>query len=254
MFYGYGFICLLIDGSGLLDVVVIVVVTSEVVEVEDIIGGVEARKIILKKLLDGPKSGVELRHALAVAFNRPVTEISDAMLYFNLQALENAGLIRRNRGRDNWKAKFAEIVPEKIQLVRKYFGISVPIVCIGGLDDPQHVRGMRRVLRSDNNLVPSKYIFVISSNFKRKIAGVPEDVVFEEFEEHILEEDFEEVYRKIRGIIEKEVATHEVILDLTCGSRVCILSLFKIAWEFGLRCFYVQRLGENEKRVIWIKS
>ena len=234
--------------------VIIVVVTSEVVEVEDIIGGVEARRIILKKLLDGPKSGVELRHALATAFNRSVTEISDAMLYFNLQALESAGLIRRSRGRNNWKAKFAEIVPEKIQLVRKYFGITVPIVCMGGLDNPEHMRGMRRVFKNDTNLTPAKYIFIISNNFKRKIAGIPEDTVFEEIEENVLEEDFEEVYRRIRFIVEKEITTHEVVLDLTCGSRVCVLSLFKIAWEFGLRCFYVQNLGENERRIIWIKD
>ena len=234
--------------------VILVVVTSEVVEVEDVIGGVEARRIILKKLLDGPKSGVELRHALATALNRSVTEISDAMLYFNLQALEGAGLIRRSRGRNNWKAKFAEIVPEKIQLVRKYFGITVPIVCMGGLDDPEHVRGVRRVFRNDTNLTPLKYIFVISNNFKRKIAGIPKDTVFEEFEENILEEDFEEVYRKIRSIVEREITNYEVVLDLTCGSRVCVLSLFKIAWEFGLRCFYVQRWGENERRVIWIKD
>ncbi|MHA1830738.1 MAG: hypothetical protein ACTSWR_04325, partial [Candidatus Helarchaeota archaeon] len=82
-------------------------------EIEQVIKGVQARKVILQTLLEGvPKKGSDLRRALADAFDRRINGVSDALIYFNLQALENAGYIHSYR---EWKDKYAKLNPEWIQ-------------------------------------------------------------------------------------------------------------------------------------------
>lgn len=227
------------------------VVISDVSEIDEVIDGVEARRVILEMLLNGPKSGVELRHGLAVRFNKTVTEISDAVLYTNLQVLESVGLIRRCRSLDNWKTKLAEIVPEKIQIVRKYFEVSVPVVCVGGLEDPEHLIDVRTVL--ERELKPSKYIYLVREDLKNRFSGVSEKITFEVFKQDVWEEGFEELYSRVKRIVEQEIADFEVVFDMTNGSRVCILALSKLSWEYNLRCFYIQKKG-GSGRFIWIKK
>ncbi|MHA1595985.1 MAG: helix-turn-helix domain-containing protein [Candidatus Baldrarchaeia archaeon] len=222
---------------------------AKLVEIERMVGDVESRKIILRALLDGPKSGVELRLALARAFNKSVDEISDAMVYFNLQVLEKAGIIKRWRGHEDWKVKYAEIVPEKIQQIRRFFGIKVPVMCFAGLSDPLYIRYLRKIFREHMDVALECYKFFAPAGMRGRIVGIPEGVEVYYFDENLT---FEELYERIRGLTEKFIREYEIMFDLSEGPRELAIIFCRLALEFDLKAFYVEKLDEESGRIIWI--
>jgi len=220
---------------------------SGVEVIENAIGGVEARRIILRELLEGAKTGLELRFALARSFGVTMEEISDARLYFNLQQLEEAGIIVRKR---DWRSKYAEILPHKIQAVRSYLGIKAPAMYIGGIsENTEFIRTIKWILSERSRVQPSKYIFLTKESIKRKISGITGEIELMSLPDRIITSSFDGVYEAVKEIVDKHIRENEIILDLTEGEKFCSLALYALAREYGLKCFYVM---DNE-RIIWIK-
>ena len=220
----------------------------EKISVEKIISGVDARKIILNCLLDGPKTGSEIRWALADSFDRRIDGVSDTLLYFNLQHLENNEIITRTK---EWKLKYSEILPDKIQSIRKFFHKIVPITIVGGIEEePNVIRSLRNRLRIEKSITPpEKYIFLGPEQLRRKVAGFFPDVKLIYVKPDTFFRNPKELYELVKTeILDPEIKKNEVIMDVTSGSRICSLALLNLAYEYGLRCIY---LDENEK-LIWI--
>ncbi|MFX1450853.1 MAG: hypothetical protein ACFFCM_08425 [Promethearchaeota archaeon] len=219
----------------------------EPLDIEKIIAGVEARRIILNCLLDGRKTGSEIRWALADSFDRRIDGVSDTLLYFNLQHLENAEIITRTK---EWKLKYSEIYPNKIQSIRRFFHKIVPITVLGGIDeDITVIRSLRSRLRVEKSMTPpEKYFFIGPEALRRKIAGLFPDVKLLYAKESTYKNPGElRDFIKLE-ILDPEIMNNEVIIDVSSGSRVCSLALLSLAYEYGLRCIY---LDENEK-LTWL--
>lgn len=219
--------------------------------VERAIGGVEARRIILKELLEGPKTGYELRDALAKELGVNVDDISDAKLYFNLQALENSGLINRYR---EWKSKYAEIVPTMVQAVRRYLNVRAPILCLCSLDsEPLLVREVGRRLREQTGIDPDSYVFIAESEMRTRVGGKPDNAEIIWIPEYAMH-DFKRIYEVAKSIVEREIGRKEVILDVTDGTRISAVALQQLAWEYGLRLFYLKGKKDEARKVVWIRE
>ncbi len=231
---------------------------SEIMDLDKIISGVDARRIILQTLLEGPKTGRELRWALADGFDRRIDGVSDALLYFNLQYLENYKVISRKK---EWKSKFARITPEFMQIVRRYFHINPPILIISALDnDSTHVRAVRSKFRIEtkNIPLPQRYFFVVDKYLKNRVSPLFEGVSFKYIEHEKFHYDVNYIYEYVKNeIIEQGqesktskilIEEYEPIIDVTCGSKSVALALHKIAHVFNLRCFYI----DHEEKLVWI--
>lgn len=231
---------------------------SEIINLEKIISGVDARRIILQTLLEGPKTGRELRWALADGFDRRIDGVSDALLYFNLQYLENYKVISRQK---EWKSKFARIRPQFMQIVRRYFHINPPILIISALDnDSTHVRAVRSKFRIEtkNIPLPQRYFFIVDKHLKNRVSPLFEGVTFKYLEHEKFHYDVNFIYEFVKNeIIEQGhesksskilIEEYEPIVDVTCGSKSVALGLQKIAHVFNLRCFYL----DHEEKIVWI--
>lgn len=219
--------------------------------VERAIGGVEARRIILKELLEGPKTGYELRDALAKELGVSVDNISDAKLYFNLQALENSGLINRYR---EWKSKYAEIIPSMVQAVRRYLNVSAPVLCLSSLDsEPLLVREVGRRLREQSGIDPDLYVFIAENEMRTRVGGKPDNAEIIWVPEYAMY-DFKRMYEVTKNIVEREIGRKEIIMDVTDGTRISAVALQQLAWEYGLRVFYLKGKKDDARKVVWIRE
>ena len=217
--------------------------------IKKIIGGVQAREVILENLLDGSRTGTELRWALADSFDRRIDGVSDALLYFNLQHLEMNGLINRY-----WESrtKRCSIKLDKIQSLRNYFKKIAPITCISGLyDDPAEIRTFRQYFKlkpvSD---MPQRFYYFAPESLRRKIAGKMTDETIVFLQDEDFHKDFHANYQKIRKILISVIENYEVIFNQTSGSKFFSLAAMQLAYEFGLRCFYI----DNDRSIVWIKK
>lgn len=219
----------------------------EKLSVEKIISGVEARKIILSCLLEGPKTGSEIRWALADSFDRRIDGVSDTLLYFNLQYLENAEIICRTK---EWKLKRSEILPDKIQSIRRFFHKIVPITILGSIDeDPAVIRTLRNRLRIEKSLTPpERFFFLAPEKLRRKLAGLVPDVKVIFVNDYTYKNPIELRNFIKTETLDTEIKTNEVIIDVSSGSRILSISLLTLAYDYGLRCIFVD---ENEK-LTWI--
>ncbi len=226
--------------------------SDAVVVVARAVGGVEARLVILQELLSGPKTGIELRYALAREFGVSPKSISDAKLYFNLQALENSGVIMRYR---DWKTKYAEINPRMLQAVRRYLNVVVPVSCLAALDsEPFLMREIGWRLREQEGISPSKYVFIAESKMKGKIGGRTEEAEVVWVDEEDLH-DYEKVYKVAEEVlVERLLYKSEPIIDVTDGTRVTVAALQQLAWEYGLRIFYLKGKPYDKRKIVWIKK
>ena len=214
----------------------------EKIDLNKIIGGVLARRVILETLLEGPKTGSELRWALADSFDRRIDGVSDALLYFNLQHLENMGLISRKK---EWKAKYASIIASKMQFIRNYFHISAPIIILSGIeDDPNTIRELRMEIRRRKDIKPEKYIFYAPGKLNRRIAGLLEGVKVEYIDNDTFHYKLKELENVIKECIDKEIMANEIIINVNSGSRICSLIFLKLAMQYRLRCFYINKNKE----------
>ncbi|MHA1379070.1 MAG: hypothetical protein ACTSRG_11870 [Candidatus Helarchaeota archaeon] len=219
----------------------------ERIDIEKIISGVDARKVILTCLLDGPKTGSEIRWALADSFDRRIDGVSDTLLYFNLQHLENCNIISRKK---EWKLKYSTIHPDKIQSIRRFFHKIVPITVLGAIgDDVTVIRKLRNRLRVEKSMTtPEKYLFIGPEPLKRKVAGILPDVNIIYILENVLKDPLKLKNFIKSEVLDPEIMLNEVVIDISSGSKISSLILLSIAYEYGLRCIY---LDENEK-LFWI--
>jgi len=232
-------------------VIVVSSLSDAVTVVARAVGGVEARLIILRELLEGPKTGIELRYALAKRLGVSPRSISDAKLYFNLQALENSGLIVRYR---DWKTKYAEINPKMLQAVRRYLNASTSISCLAALDsEPLLMREIGWRLKEQEGISLSKYVFIAENKMKGKIGGRAEEAEVVWVDDEVLY-DYEKIYRIAEDALKKLIFKYEPIIDVTDGTRVTVAALQQLAWEYGLRVFYLKGKPYDKRRVIWIKN
>jgi hypothetical protein len=249
---------------------------DSVAEIDKIIAGVQPRKIILRTLLlFGPQTGPELRWGISKfnevgedlfrnqaywvlkdSFDRRINGVSDALLYFNLKHLEIAGLITRERSEIEYKSKVAQINPRKIQQIRAYFRDIVPLACVTGFDDDddkwllgRFYQKMSRTMLLYNQGIDSGMNFTfLPDRLKNKIsAGIPRNQL-QEIPRN--EMDYFAIYRNLQRKIEDLLRSHEVIINVSFGSRFFTIALTPLAFEYHLKIFYL----DPHENVVWIKD
>jgi hypothetical protein len=246
-------------------------------EIDKIIAGVLPRRVILRTLiLFGPQTGPELRWGIHMyneigedlflrdqaywtlkdSFDRRINGVSDALLYFNLKHLEITGLIIRERSEIEYKSKVARINPRKIQQIRQYFRDIVPFSCITCFDlddDKWRLTRLYQKLRLTrlfyNQHVDEGMCFTfVPEGLKSKISGgIPKHQILEIPKKSM---NFRETYRILRKKIEELLGTHEVIINVTSGSRFSTIALTQLAFEYHLKVFYL----DPQEDIIWISS
>lgn len=245
-------------------------------EIDKIIAGVLPRKVILRTLLHfGPKTGPELRWGISKynevgdelfrnqmywvlmdSFDRRINGVSDALLYFNLKHLEISGLIIRERSEVEYKSKIARINPHKIQQIRAYFRDIVPLACISGFDFEddkwlltRFYQKIRRTRLLYNQSIEDDANFTyLPEGLKSKIsAGIPRNQIDEI---PMKDMNYSSIYKFINKKIQKLLQTHEVIINVTFGSRFFTIALTQLAFEYHLKIFYL----DPQENLIWIKD
>ena len=249
---------------------------DSVAEIDKIIAGVLPRRVILRTLLlFGPKTGPELRWGiykynevgedlfrnqmywvLKDSFDRRINGVSDALLYFNLKHLEIAKLIIRERSEVEYKSKVARINPYKIQQIRAYFRDIVPLACITGFDFDddkwlltRFYQKLRRTRLLFNQGIDEGMNFTfLPEGLKSKIsAGIPRNQFYEIPKKDM---NYSTIYNYLRKRIQKMLQSHEVIINVTFGSRFFTIALTQLAFEYHLKIFYF----DPQENVVWIKD
>jgi len=217
-------------------------------KVKRVIGGVEARKIILRQLLDGPQTGLVLRAAIARWVSKPVDEVSDAMLYFNLQHLENNGLIERFR---DGKEKAARLISHEIQSVRRVLGVEAPVAYLGAIgDDPGVLHAVPKRIRAETAFRPEKYHYFVEEATRRRLSGLTPERILHEVPSDIFYNDLGKMYELVFTLSQELIREHAILIDVTGGGKVCALALYQSAIEFDLPCIFVTELGT----VTWMRG
>ncbi|TFF86082.1 MAG: hypothetical protein EU551_02590 [Promethearchaeota archaeon] len=217
-------------------------------DIEQVIKGVQARKVILQTLLEGePRKGSDLRLALADAFDRRIDGVSDALIYFNLQYLENAGYIYSYR---EWKDKYAQLNPEWVQPLRNYFRVVAPVACVGFIgEDPRVHLQLRMKFKLAKGVKPEKFLFFTSTKMRGKISGFFDNVQVEFIKEENIY-DFKYLIKRMDKEIKKLITKYEVIVEVGHGTRFCSLALHQTALEYSLKSFYLT----EDDRIFWINE
>lgn len=211
--------------------------------VKRVVGGVGARKTILRQLLDGAQTGLVLRSAIARGVSKPVDEVSDAMLYFNLQHLENHGLIERVR---YGKEKAARLLPCFVQSVRRFLEVETPIAYLGAVsDEPRVLTVIPRRLRAETPYRPVKFHYFIEDRLRHRLSGVTPDQEFHEVPSSIYNSELEQMYSLAVNLGEQLIQEYAILVDVTGASRVCALALYRLAIEFDLSCVFITELGPS---------
>ena len=247
-----------------------------VAEIDKIIAGVLPRRVILRSLLlfeslTGPELrwgiqryseiGEELFRDQAYwqlkdSFDRRINGVSDALLYFNLKHLEISGLIIRERSEEEYKSKIARINPRKIQQIRQYFRDIVPLACITGFseeDDKWHLTRLYQKLRLtklfyNQTIEEGKCFTVVPEGLKSKISGgIPKEQIIEISHKNM---NYFDITKYLRGKIEDLLQTHEIIINVTTGSRFFWIALTQLAFEYDLKMFYL----DAQENIVWLKD
>ncbi|MHA1264132.1 MAG: hypothetical protein ACTSRS_02755 [Candidatus Helarchaeota archaeon] len=250
--------------------------SDHIAEIDKIIAGVMPRRVILRTLLlFGPKTGPELRWGISKfneigedlfrnqaywvlkdSFDRRIDGVSDALLYFNLKHLEISGLIIRERSETEYKSKVARINPRKIQQIRAYFRDIVPLACITGFDTDDDTWLLRRfyqkmsrtTLLNNQGIEEGMNFTFLPVSLKSKIsAGIPRNLLIEIHSSNLT---YSHIYQILRQKIETLLQTHEVLINVTFGSRFFTVALTQLAFEYHLKIFYL----DPQENLIWIKE
>lgn len=239
-------------------------------EIDKIIAGVLPRRVILRTLLlQGPKTGRELRIEMGEelfrnqaywnlkdSFDRRINGVSDALLYFNLKQLEISGLIIRERSEEEYKSKIARINPRKIQQIRQYFRDIVPFACITGFseeDDKWNLTRLYQKLRltklfNNQTIEEGKFFTVVPQGLKGKISGgIPKEQILEISSKNM---NYFTIAQYLREKIEDLLHSHEVIVNVTTGSRFFTIALTQLAFEYDLKMFYL----DPSENIVWLRE
>lgn len=206
--------------------------------IERAVGGVEARKYILERLIRGEASGIELKDYL----EGKIGHISDTQVYYNIGRLVDAGIVRVKR---RWREKVFEISPQWIQDVRMYLGLEVPLAYIGGFESeiPFRLKGrLRSFLGKDVDW----FILLVKESMRDRVRLYGAESVY--VDDSIWDGSVVGVAEPLRAIIEEKIKKYDLIVDVTHGTDVTKLALLQLAWEYNLKCIRYEK-----GRFIWLK-
>jgi len=167
---------------------------------------------------------------------------------WHLARLVEAGFLRRTKRRGYYKLN-----EKKIQVLRNYFGEIVPICLIGGLGQLDLFSDVLIAMRQ-LSVIPIKYILISSPEIKEAFKDFNKgefQTVSTEFIEldyqSILRENYPEVYKCTEKAIKKEIKEHEIICELTGGTKTVSLALMDLSTKYHLkRCYY------SGRKIIWL--
>lgn len=201
--------------------------------------GIEGRKKeIIKKLLTKEKA--------SISYLASVLKMPRSSLNHHLFMLEKIGAIRRYReGRE----VINRVNPKLVQKFRNEFSIEKPKLLIGGYtydpakQDEKTFEVLQRaieILKKEKGIEIKKSIAFATPLAAEKI----KETNYKEGDE-VIKFDFE-VYQErpdiiesnLREIIEKNISSYEILIDLTPLTKIFSIVSLSLAKEYGLKPFY----------------
>ncbi len=207
--------------------------------IERVIGGVEARRWILRRLLQGGASGIEIKEDM----EKELGPMSDTVVYYNLNKLVEEKLVRVSR---RWREKIYELEPKWIPAIRRYFGIKAPIAYIGGFESeiPFSMRGrLRSFLGNDI----AWFILIVSESMRGRVRLYGAECIY--IDDGIWDGSVIEVMPKLKNAIEEKLYSFDLVVDITHGSEPTKIALLQLAYEYSLPCFRYEK-----GHYVWIKK
>ncbi|MHA1917300.1 MAG: hypothetical protein ACTSUV_03185 [Candidatus Ranarchaeia archaeon] len=215
-------------------------------EVVDLIGGVEVREFLLKKLLEGPTSGIKLRESIAEFKKIAPHLITDTLIYYNLGILRKAGYINSVR---YWRHKVFQLEPKKISNVRRHFDISPTLAYIGAIESEEITPvSIGRYMRETIGVDPRIFFMVVKEETRGK--WKPPGSEYIHITEQVWNGEFNKLTKTLKKIIDKNILNKTFIVDVGGGSRVCSLALFKLAIDYGFSCINTFKLSKPSSWLI----
>ncbi|MGQ4833457.1 MAG: winged helix-turn-helix domain-containing protein [Candidatus Asgardarchaeia archaeon] len=207
--------------------------------IERVVGGVEARKLILRRLLKGGASGIELKEDI----EKSLGAISDTVVYYNLNRLVEEKLVRVSR---RWREKIYELEPKWIPAIRKFFGIKAPVAYIGGFESeiPFSMRGRLRSFLGEDI---AWFILIVSESMRGRVRLYGAECIY--IDDGIWDGSVIEVMPKLKHTIEEKLYSFDLVVDITHGSEPTKIALLQLAYEYSLPCFRYEK-----GHYVWIKQ
>ncbi|MFX1260027.1 MAG: hypothetical protein ACFFAN_19430 [Promethearchaeota archaeon] len=173
---------------------------------------------------------------------------------YHLNLLVENNLIRRIKGRGNYKLNEPMIQPLRNKYMKKK---KVPIYLIGGLGTQLDLYtdildALRKV-----SIIPKTYFLITSKEIKPQFnktyksfsveitqtKPILETVDFQT----VLREGYSELYKKFDEIIKKEIYNYEIICELTGSTKPVTIALMKLAEKYRLQVIYY-----SGQKINWI--
>jgi len=207
--------------------------------IERVIGGVEARRWILLRLLKGGASGIDVKEEM----EKELGFFSDTVVYYNLNKLVEEGLVRVSR---RWREKIYELSPKWIPSIRRYFGIKAPMAYIGGFESeiPFSMRGR---LRSFLGEEIAWFILIVSESMRGQVRLYGAECVY--IDDGIWDGSVIDVMPRLKSVIEEKLYNFDLVVDITHGSEPTKIALLQLAYEYNLPCFRYEK-----GRYVWLKK
>ncbi|MHA1769391.1 MAG: hypothetical protein ACTSV3_06015 [Candidatus Thorarchaeota archaeon] len=244
------------------------------------IAAVAARKTILDQLEGGLKTGAELRDAIAKTEKAAMVakgvskrkiadyEVTSPKLYHNTRRLEELGIIV------SWKQsqyRLFELEPKAIHAVRRALNIERPIMYVTSMSKPEDQRPLIQWISTNPHYKPTKLlVFVEARHWTRGVSRImdrfiPEDAFrrwtteWREIPEDVMGGEGEMEYGELQGtcdFIENAllpyVPQHEIVVDLTLAPTLIALALMRIAHEYTLEVFHVNRYDAENADITYL--
>ncbi len=210
--------------------------------ISDEIGETPARLYILEALVQEDKSGAELREILMKKLNK--TKITDPLLYYNLNRLEEHGIIKSTK---EWRRKKYSINPIYIQPVRDILNIEKPKIMFFSVSDPSEVRNrLNNILKRYHIDVQKLYLITKKSTFRgaRPISNV--SLIF--LDEVSYDKSVNFARQEIEDIILTYIKNYDIIFDLTYFGFATAIAITELCYKYSLKCF------RFEKEIYWIQN
>lgn len=207
--------------------------------IEKVVSGVKARELILRRLLKGGASGLELRAFL----EKELGPISETVAYYNLGRLYEAGLVVVSR---KWREKIYEISPRWLQKIRNYLGIEVPVAYLGGFES-EIPFSLRSRLRNFIGKDISWFILIVNESMRNRAKLYGAECIY--VDDSIWDGSVLGVMPPIKQLVEEKLQKYELVIDVTNGSEPTKLALLQLAYEYNLKCFRYEK-----GRYVWLKE
>ncbi len=238
---------------------------------------VRARRIILDQLEGGLKTGAELREKIATDTKAQMVlegsskkeiekvKITSPKLYHNTKRLEDLGIIV------SWKQsqyRLFELEPKAIHAVRRALGITKPLLYITSLSRPEDQRPFVQWLTNNPHFNPKKLlVYVEARHWTRGVSRIVDrfipDEAFRRWTTEWIEvpdeitgtEDTSE-YGHLQDAVDfmeaaviDNIFIHDMVIDLTLGPSLISLAMGKIAAEYAIPAFHVNRYNVDNSDI-----